>query len=66
MASISADKPSMRSSSRRSALGKSFGNRYRRNDAAMSTAAVGEKTWLAGVGRGSGADASENRSSVGY
>jgi len=32
-------------------LGKSFGNRYRRNDAAMSTAAAfGEETWLAGVG----------------
>ncbi len=45
------------SSSRLSALGKSFGNRYRRNDAAMSTAAVGEETWLAG-------DASENRSGV--
>ncbi len=54
------------SSSRLSALGKSFGNRYRRNDAAMSTAAAfGEETWLAGVGGGSGADASENRSGVG-
>jgi hypothetical protein len=40
--------------------------RYGRNDAAMSTAAAfGEETWLAGVGGGSGADASENRSGVG-
>jgi hypothetical protein len=47
------------SSSRLSALARSFGARYRRNDAAMSTAAAfGEETWLAG-------DASENRSGVG-
>jgi len=31
----------------------------------MSTAACGEDTWFAGVGGGSGADASENRSGVG-
>jgi hypothetical protein len=49
------------SSSRLSALGRSFGNRYRREDAAMSTAACGEEIWFAG----SGADASENRSGVG-
>ena len=53
------------SSSRLSALGRSFGNRYRRKEAAMSTAACGEDTWFAGVGGGSGADASENRSGVG-
>ena len=52
------------SSSRLSALGRSFDNRYRRTEAAMSTAA-GEDTWFAGVGGGSGADASENRSGVG-
>src|SRR6266536_3988235 len=47
------------SSSRLSALGRSFGNRYRRKEAAMSTpAAFGEETWLAG-------DASEKRSGVG-
>jgi hypothetical protein len=55
------------SSSCLSALGRSFGNRYRRNVTAMSTApaACGEETWLAGVGGASGADASENRSGVG-
>jgi len=46
------------SSSRLSALGRSFGNRYRRKEAAMSTAACGEDAWC-------GADASENRSGVG-
>src|SRR6266568_3119626 len=53
------------SSSRLSALGRSFGNRYRRKEAAMSTAACGEDTWCAGVEGGPGADASENRSGVG-
>jgi hypothetical protein len=54
------------SSSRLSALGRSFGNRYRRKEAARSTAAAcGEETWFTGVGGGSGADASENRSGVG-